>query len=207
MYGFDTSRHPPTYELFFTPLVLEFDPNTQESVQFAYIASKYGHYGQTREDGSRYFDHPKGAAWIYINELNGRDSRIIIDILLHDISEDAFLLSPYRIKINFSKEIALDVRAMTKLPRGKENAEQYLKRIIARGQWAITAKLCDRLHNMRTLDFSSKEKQERQIKETEDFYLPLLIPALRKYGEKWAIYADNLEQKIKEALESATALK
>ena len=159
MYGSETRQRPPGYELFFAPLEVVFDPNTYERIQFAYFASKYGHHGQLRDDGTRFFDHPKGAAWIYIDELKGRDSRLIIVILLHDISEDAYLLSPYRISLNFGLDIALDVRAVTKLPKGKESVEVYLARIIARGPWSITAKLCDRLHNLSTLHASSPEKE------------------------------------------------
>lgn len=61
-----SQQRPPGYELFFAPLQVMFDPNTYERIRFAYIASKFGHDKQTRDDGSRYFDHPKAAAWIYI---------------------------------------------------------------------------------------------------------------------------------------------
>ena len=107
-------QRPPGYELFFAPLAVAYDPTTYENVQFAYFASKYGHAGQVRDDGSRYFDHPKAAAWIYIDELGGRNARTIMDILLHDLSEDTYLLSPYRIALNFGEDVALDVRALTK---------------------------------------------------------------------------------------------
>jgi len=193
-------KRPPGYELFFAPLVVVFDPNTYESVQFAYFASKYGHAGQVRDDGSRYFDHPKATAWIYIDELGGRDPRVIKDALLHDLSEDSYLLSPYRISLNLGVEVALDVRALTKLPRGKETVEEYLLRVIARGAWAILVKLCDRLHNLRTLGGRTREKREQQIEETQQYHLPMLIPALRACGESWAAYAGILESKMREAI-------
>lgn len=200
MYELGTRQRPPVYELFFAPLEVFFDPTTFERIQFAYFASKYGHHKQPRDDGSRFFDHPKGTAWVYINELQGRDPRLIIDALLHDLSEDAYLLSPYRISLNFGPDIALDVRALTKLPKGKETTKEYLGRIVSRGQWTITVKLCDRLHNLSTLDGCSLEKRERQIKETREHHLPVLVPALREYGDHWLTYADALESKIEEAL-------
>ncbi|MGB4076345.1 MAG: hypothetical protein WBK28_01405, partial [Minisyncoccia bacterium] len=123
-------ERPPPYELFFAPLVV-LAPREYEAVQFAYFASKYGHAKQVRDDGSRYFDHPKAAAWIYIHELGGRDPRTIINLLLHDLSEDCYLLSGYRLLRNFGEEIALDVRALTKLPKGKETTTAYLERVIA----------------------------------------------------------------------------
>lgn len=193
-------RRPPGYELFFAPLQASLSPNDEEMLTFAYIASKYGHAGQLREGGTRYFDHPKSAAWIYIHELGGRDVRLIADLLLHDIPEDSYLLSPYRMNLNFGKDIALDVRSMTKLPKGKETTEEYIGRVIEQGPWAIVAKLCDRLHNVRTLNACKKEKRQKQIAETRKYHLKLLVPALAKYGEPWATYAKVLDIKIREAI-------
>jgi GTP pyrophosphokinase len=196
------THRPPGYVLFFTPLTVAFTPNEFESVQFAYFVSKYGHALQTREGGGRYFDHPKAAAWIFIDELGGRDVRAIIDLLLHDISEDTYLLSSYRISRNFGKDIALDVSALTKLPKKKESTKAYLERVIARGPQAIVSKLCDRLHNLRTMEMSSSEKKERQIAETREYHCELLLPALRQCGEPWAGYASALETKITVAIDA-----
>lgn len=193
-------QRPPGYELFFAPLQVALNPNDYERIQFAYFASKYGHAGQKRDDGKRYFDHPKATAWIYISEFGGRDPRLIIVCLLHDLSEDAYLLSPYRIALNFGQDIALDVRSVTKLPKGKETTEMYLKRVIAQGPWAIAAKLTDRLHNLRTLLGCTKEKQERQVEETQQFHLPMLVRSLQMYEGEWRKYANLLEQEIKQAI-------
>lgn len=193
-------QRPPGYELFFAPLQSTLDPTQQELLQFAYFASKYGHAEQVREGGSRYFDHPKSAAWIYIHELGGRDVRLIADLLLHDIVEDCYLLSAYRMNLNFGEDIALDVRSLTKLPKGKETTEEYLGRAIARGPRAIVSKLCDRLHNVRTLNACTKEKQRKQIAETKKYHLKLLVPALAACGEPWATYAKALDSKIREAI-------
>jgi len=190
----------PGYNLFLSTLSAEYDPNTLELVSFAYIVSKYGHAQQTRDGGERYFDHPKAAAWIYINELGGRDPRVICDLLLHDIKEDAYLLSIYRIKINCGIDVALDVLAVTKLPKGKETIEDYLQRIIDRDPRAIITKLCDRLHNVRTLVTCTPEKRRKQIIETEEVLMPTLIKALYAAGDEWSIYATKIEQKMKDAL-------
>lgn len=197
------TKRPPGYELFFMPLLVTLDPLTCERIQFAYLVSKYGHSNQKRDDGTRYFDHPKGAAWIYINEFHGRDSEIIINTLLHDLSEDAYLLSPYRIAHNFGEERALDVGALTKLPKNKngeskETTEEYLKRIIARGPRAIISKLLDRLHNLRSLQATSPEKKERLLEETKNYHIPMLIGSLRSCSPEMA-------QKLLAALEAAIA--
>jgi GTP pyrophosphokinase len=194
------TKRPPGYELFFAPLEVVLTPNEYEIVRFAYIVSKFGHAEQKRDDGSRYFDHPKAAAWIYIHELGGRDARLIADLLLHDIAEDTYLLSPYRISLNFGAEIALDVRALTKLPKGKETLEENLGRIIDREPYTITAKLCDRLHNVRTLNNCTEEKRATQIKETSEIHLEMLPDALSKYGGDWTRYSNELRRKILDAI-------
>jgi len=193
-------QRPPGYELFFAPLAVVLNPTEYENVQFAYFASKYGHAGQVRDDGSRYFDHPKATAWIYISELGGRDPRVIVDALLHDLQEDSYLLSSYRIALNLGVDVALDVRADTKLPKGKETTEEYLTRIIARGAWAILVKLCDRLHNLRTLHNRPGDKRTAQIEETQQYHIPMLILALRACGGPWTGYADTLETKMLDAI-------
>ncbi len=196
---FLSPARPPGYELFFAPLVVVLSPAEIERIQFAYFVSKYGHAKQFRDDGSRYFDHPKAAAWIYIKELNGRNQRIITDLLLHDLSEDTYLLSSYRISMNFGVDVALDVRAVTKLRRG-EGTEEYLRRVVARGPSAIVAKLCDNLSNMRTLSGCTEEKQKRKKGETKNYHIPILIPPLRACGGEWKKVANFLENKIKRAI-------
>src|SRR5665647_692216 len=94
-------KRPPGYELFFAPLQATLNPTEQERLHFAYVTSKYGHAGQFRDGGTRYFDHPKAATWIYVHELDGKDVRLIAILLLHDIQEDSYLLSPYRMNLNF----------------------------------------------------------------------------------------------------------
>lgn len=194
----------PVYELFFAPLEYDLDPNEMERIHFAYMASKYGHANQVRDGGERYFDHPKAAAWIYISELGGRDPRIIIDLLLHDISEDQYLLSAFRLRLNFGNDVARDVRALTKLPKKKETTVEYLGRVIAQGPWTILAKLCDRLHNLRTLGTCTREKIQKTVAETREYHLPLLINALHEHGAPWSEYATILEKKITEAINALT---
>ena len=194
------NQRPPGFELFFAPLQIALCPNDLERVEFAYIASKFGHHKQTRDNGRRYFDHPKNAAWIGINELDIRDPRILIAVLLHDHSEDSYLLSLYRIALNFGKETALDVRALTKLPKGKETTELYLMRIIYQGPYCIVTKLLDRLDNLRDVDGCDDDKKRKQVKETKDYHLPMLIPALKKHSGIWILYADLLEEKIFNAI-------
>ena len=133
-------------------------------------------------------------------EYDGRDPRVIINLLLHDISEDTKLLSPHRLRVNFGMDIALDVQSMTKLPPGIETTPEYLGRQIAQGPYAITGKLFDRNHNIRTLRSCTPEKQSAQIEETQRYHLPMLVPALRAHGKHWVALANGVEADIKETI-------
>lgn len=200
-------QRPPPREVFFAPLAVSLGPTDLEMVQFAYECSKYGHAMQKRANGDRYFDHPKMVAWIYINEFKGRDVRVICDMLLHDLVEDAFLLSSHRLAHNFGAEVALDVAGLTKLPKAKdgspkESTEEYLDRIIVRGPEAILTKLVDRLHNMRTVEHRPLEKRHEQIEETERYHLKILLPALGAHGSEWEELAIAVERKLQEALKA-----
>lgn len=199
------SRRPPPREVFFAPLAVSLDPAELEMVHFAYQCSKYGHAAGKRDNGDRYFDHPKSVAWIYIDEFGGRNVRVICDMLLHDVVEDAYLLSPHRLSLNFGQEVALDVAGLTKLPKAKSGApketiEAYLKRVIDRGPEAILTKLIDRLHNVRTLAHRSLEKRREQVAETRKYHLKLLVPALKRCDGQWRALAVAVECKIRDAL-------
>lgn len=198
-------KRPPPRELFFAPLEIDLSPGDLALAKLAYQMAKAGHYRQKREDGSRYFDHPKAAAWIYIDELGGRDTRSIMLHLLHDMQEDSRLLTSFAIRQLLGREIAYDVRAVTKLQTsGKvtENTEQYVERVIAQGPHAVLAKINDRVHNLRTLHSCASEKRKRMCDETRGCHLPRLIGALSKAGSDWQPYAEPLKARIHEALDS-----
>jgi (p)ppGpp synthase/HD superfamily hydrolase len=197
-------NRPPSRERFFAPLEVVLDPGEFERVQAAYELSKAGHAKQVRDDGTRYFDHPKSTAWIYINELGGRDPDVIIMLLLHDIPEDTFLLSFYRIRVNFGVVTATRVRAMTKMNKESETFEENIDRIIAVDVEAVLGKLLDRLHNLRTLCNCSVEKQKRKIKESKEIVLPRLLAKLRSYGGQYVMYADHIEREAKKAMDAVT---
>jgi GTP diphosphokinase / guanosine-3',5'-bis(diphosphate) 3'-diphosphatase len=159
-------------------------PKALEFIETAYVLSKYGHRDQIREDGqTRYFEHPKSVAWIAINELKITNWQTIVMALLHDVLEDSHILSPYRVELNFGKEVVVGLRLLTKKPK-----TGYLNRLETYGDTKmITVKLCDRLHNLRTLHGCTKAKQQRQIEETRKYYLPLADLLIKNlpHKEKW----------------------
>ena len=193
-------KRPPPHKLFFAKLEVRLNPTDLERIGFAYNVSKYGHAKQLRDDGTRYFDHPKAVACIAIEEFECLDPHVIILALLHDTDEDSYLMSMYRLGHNFGEEMALDVCGITKLPKGKETTEEYLGRVIDRGARVIFVKLCDRLHNLRELGNCKPEKIARQLAETKAYHIPLLLTALRRFGGQWVEYAERTEQKMLEII-------
>ncbi|MEK7516267.1 MAG: HD domain-containing protein [Patescibacteria group bacterium] len=141
-----------------------------ENVLAAYELAKYGHRGQKRDSGERYFEHPRAVAEIIIDELELRnDWRIVATALLHDVLEDAWILSERRLALNFGRDVALWLRLLTKKPK-----DGYLERLREHGSWEVlVVKLCDRLHNLRSLGKCDEAKQRKQIVETRAHYVPL----------------------------------
>lgn len=144
----------------------------------AYHYGLDAHRGQTRKSGDPYFAHPASVAGI-ITELK-LDSASVCAGLLHDVVEDT-LATITDIEREFGQEVAFLVDGVTKLSKinfnSKEDrqAENFRKMLIAmaRDIRVLVVKLCDRLDNMRTLEFMKPEAQERIARETMDIYAPL----------------------------------
>src|SRR5215471_5803008 len=149
-----------------------------EIVSRAYEYSLRAHEGQKRKSGEPYFTHPAAVAGI-ITELR-LDTASICAGLLHDVVEDT-LAKLDDVEKEFGSEVAFLVDGVTKLSkinftsREDRQAENFRKMVIAmaRDIRVLLVKLCDRLDNMRTLDYMSPEAQERIARETMDIYAPL----------------------------------
>jgi GTP pyrophosphokinase len=147
-------------------------------IKRAYDFSYRMHAGQTRKSGDPYFIHPASVAGI-ITELK-LDTASVCAGLLHDVVEDT-LASTKDIEKQFGSEIANLVDGVTKLSKinftSKEDrqAENFRKMVVAmaRDIRVLLVKLCDRVDNMRTLEFMSREAQERIARETLEIYAPL----------------------------------
>src|ERR1700722_19329699 len=147
-------------------------------IKRAYDFSFKMHEGQMRKSGDPYIIHPVSVAGI-ITELR-LDTASVCAGLLHDVVEDT-LASTKDIEKNFGGEIATLVDGVTKLSKinftSKEDreAENFRKMIVAmaRDIRVLLVKLCDRVDNMRTLEFMSREAQERIARETMEIYAPL----------------------------------
>lgn len=173
-----------------------YDAKSMENIETAYMISKYGHRGQVRDDGLRYFEHPKAVFWIFDFELGLIDWRVLVMCLLHDVREDTFILSDYRIQINFGTEVASGVGLLTK------DASDYLERLRRFGSWRVLmVKVADRVHNVRTLDACTSEKRQRKVAETKRDYLPLADLMVEQAPKRHRRKARQLKKLLIEALE------
>jgi GTP diphosphokinase / guanosine-3',5'-bis(diphosphate) 3'-diphosphatase len=149
-----------------------------DAVRRAHEFADARHRGQTRQSGEPYITHPIGVARIAAGL--GLDTPTIVAALLHDTVEDTGATLP-DIEAQFGEGVAALVDGVTKLSKihfeSKEEAqaENYRKLIISMSSdiRVLLIKLCDRLHNMRTLGYLAKAKQVKIARETLEIYAPL----------------------------------
>ena len=136
------------------------------------------HSGVKRSSGEPYIIHPLNVAATLIKLKMDLDS--IMAGLLHDTVEDCDV-SPEDIAKMFGQSVAQIVVGCTKISKIKfktkeeSQAENFRKMVVAMAQdlRVIIVKLSDRMHNMRTLQYMTKEKQQAKAQETLDIYVPL----------------------------------
>lgn len=144
----------------------------------AYYFAKDAHNNQKRASGEEYFTHPCAVADILIGL--SMDSNTIAAALLHDVLEDT-PVNAHDITKEFGEEVLELVEGVTKLDKiefkshEEEQAENFKKIFVsmAKDIRVIIIKLADRLHNMRSLNFLSHERQLRMAKETLEIFAPL----------------------------------
>ena len=157
----------------------------------AYNYAVAHHGDQKRKSGEPYIIHPIQVA--YILSGLGLDDATICAALMHDLAEDTDVTIE-DISKEFSPEIAEMVNGVTKLGKinyvsaEEQQVENYRKMFLAMGKdiRVILIKLADRLHNMRTLKFLTRDRQIANAKETMDLYAPL-ANRLGVYSLKWEL--------------------
>ena len=192
------------------------------SANFALIRSAFefadkAHEGQLRKDNSPFVTHPLAVAQIVAEELH-LDSESIAAALLHDTIEDT-AATHEQIAELFSPTIANLVEGVSKLTRvhytskAEEQMENLRKMLLAMSKdiRVILIKISDRLHNMRTMEYQTPEKQKQKSFETMEIYAPI-AHRLGMQKMKWELedlslkYLDPVGyQEIVEALDEKAA--
>ena len=159
--------------------VLENNPHADLArIRRAFDFAVSSHDGQKRKDGSPYVTHTIAAA--IIAAQMGLDDESVIAALLHDVLEDTAVTYD-ELAAEFGKEVADIVEGVTKLTRVQystveETQMENLRKMLlamAKDIRVILIKLADRLHNMRTMEFQTPEKQLSKSRETMDIYAPI----------------------------------
>ncbi|MGN0380178.1 MAG: RelA/SpoT family protein [Butyrivibrio sp.] len=160
--------------------ILMYHPSTDLSqIEKAYHVAENAHNGQKRKSGEPYIIHPLCVA-IILAQLE-LDKETIIAGLLHDVVEDTDV-TVEDITREFGEEVALLVDGVTKLTQISyesdkidKQAENLRKMFLAMAKdiRVILIKLADRLHNQRTMQYQSREKQIEKSRETLEIYSPI----------------------------------
>lgn len=149
---------------------------TLRQIEKAYQVAERWHRGQKRKSGDPYITHPLAVTTI-LAEL-GMDPATLMAGLLHDTVEDTEY-GLEQLRRDFGDVVALLVDGVTKLDKVKfgeaAQAETVRKMVVAMAKdpRVLVIKLADRLHNMRTMRYLKREKQEKKARETLEIYAPL----------------------------------
>ena len=177
------------YQSLITTLQGWLSPEEISLVERAFVFARQRHGDQKRASGAPYMLHPVKAALILADYR--LDAETYAACLLHDVLEDTETSSK-EIEEGFGAKVASLVEGVTKLhglnylSREENNLENVRKILLAMAAdlRVVFIKLADRLHNMRTLQYLSEDKQQRIAQETMEIYVPL-AHRLGIYELKW----------------------
>lgn len=151
-----------------------------KKIQKAYTLAFYAHEGQLRRDGSKYITHPLAVSNILLDLKMDPDS--ICAALMHDVLEDCDV-NKNNLKKLFGDSVAEIVDGVSKLgklditSKNDRDANNLQKMMLAMSKdvRVVLVKICDRLHNMRTIEHLPRSKQIKKSKETIELYGPLAL--------------------------------
>lgn len=149
-----------------------------DRIEEAYTLASRAHEGQSRKSGEPYITHPLAVAHILAGY--GMDTETVMAALLHDTVEDTDMTLE-AVADRFGETVAMLIDGVTKLDRVRfsnreeQQAATIRKMVMAMAQdvRVLIIKLIDRLHNLRTIQPLSEEKQHRIAAETIEVYAPL----------------------------------
>ena len=160
--------------------VCHYNPSANfQQIRAAFEFAAKAHGPQMRKDGSPFITHPLAVAQIVAEELH-LDSESIEAALLHDTIEDTSATHEDISRL-FSPTVADLVEGVSKLTRvhytskEEEQMENLRKMLMAMSKdiRVILIKISDRLHNMRTMEYQTPEKQKQKSFETMEIYAPI----------------------------------
>ena len=146
----------------------------------AFQIAKNAHAGTRRKSGEPYIFHPLAVALIAVKEV-GLGPVAVVCALLHDVVEDTEITLD-ELRMVFGDRVATIVDGVTKIDdvmvmqqTDSKQAENYRKILLSmcNDAYVIFLKLCDRLHNMRTLGSMKDTKKLAIASETQYLYIPL----------------------------------
>ncbi|OGZ15733.1 MAG: hypothetical protein A3G11_01535 [Candidatus Lloydbacteria bacterium RIFCSPLOWO2_12_FULL_51_9] len=168
------------YQTVYKHLAAHYDINQLKTFERAYKFAESAHSGQVRKSGDPYTTHALAVADYLGNHLH-MDMNTVVAGLLHDIPEDtAKTLAD--IRKNFGGQVEFLVSGITKLGKIKlrdQHDEMYIETLMkmflamAADIRVVLIKLADRRHNLMTLEYLPKEKQERIARESLEVYAPI----------------------------------
>ena len=167
-----------------------------ERLVLAVDLMKRWHADAQRKSGDPFLAHPLSVAAHVLDYCVGED--VVIAALLHDVVEDTQVL-PEEIGVSFGKKVQDIVTAVSQLRFSDKKyafrsvSEQARRLAYCDNTAAQLVKLCDRLHNMETIQVMPRAKQIKKAKETLQYFVPVaqkmgyptLAEKLLWLGKKW----------------------
>lgn len=181
----------------------------RELIEWSYALAKQFHREQVRDQGTRYFEHCRDVAVLLLKYGPSNPDEIIVGFL-HDIYEDQFVPRGM-IRRLFGQEVNEALKILShekpfykshgKIVKTSEKSKEYYGVIKKSSAMIKRVKLADRLHNLKTLSYCSKEKQIRKIEETIAYILPIaketdvrfhkdLVRICRSYKKRYGLRFD-----------------
>lgn len=152
-------------------------------IQLAYWLAKNAHRAFMRDNGERYFEHPRAVAVSLVNH-GFKDTEFVVMGLLHDVAEDTN--TPCTVLVDlFGSETWKRLEILSRymplfdpvtgqiMQRYKKPLEQYYEEISKASDIVKIVKYADRLNNLQTCGVWDAERRNRYIKETRQYILPL----------------------------------
>lgn len=176
---------PPECESLEKRLFKQLDSGIHHDITRALEVMYRAHAGQLRDEGSPYATHPLEVAIIAVEDVKLRETHEVIAALLHDVLEDDMNTTPAELAEKFGNEVSGAVVTLTKMYKRDGTPkdlglQRYYQGLRTAPGWVRAIKMCDRVHNLRTLPNSgrSAEKIEQYKKETRANLLPLAASSM-----------------------------